>query len=723
MAKEKVLIIVESPSKIKTIQKYLPKDKEYSVLASVGHIADLSSRFKYNLGINVEKDFQPHFVINKDKINVLNAIIDSATVVDKILLCTDPDREGEAIAWHILQRIQTEKKKIKRIEFEEITKKGVEFGLKNERDLNIGLVDSAIARRVLDRIVGYMASPFVIKRIGKGTSAGRVQSVALKLVVDRDKEIQDFVKEEYWTIKANLTKFATNPFVALLQHKDKIIDKASADLIKEELEKSSFKVKKVDAKPKPRRPYPPLNTAKLQMAASIKTKINPKRSMAAAQALYQDGRITYIRTDSVRLAPEAVTMARDWIKSNHPNALPSSPVFYKNANAAQNAHEAIRPTNVNNLPEKNPSNDIEKIYKLIWESFVACQMKPAIYDTTSVTIETSEKRLLKANGRVLKELGWLVLSSSHEDDDDKTEGKLPILIEKDLLTLTKEGITSEQKFTQPPPRYKTHSLIEELEAKGVGRPSTYATIMNTICETRNFVNISKTGLEATDIGKKVVELLDKKFSFMEIGYTADLENKLDLIESGKHTYLETMEEFYKAFKKELDSAYTKTTLETDYICEKCESVMILKRSAIGYFLGCSKYPQCKMILPCEVIGDKITLSSKELKTAPDDVQCPICKGAMVVRSGKFGEFYSCSNYPDCKGNKKKPFGKKCPKCSKELFRTVFTKPPFQGPVLCCTGYPSCKYVEKLIENNFEANQKIILNNIKENTISIKKCNL
>jgi DNA topoisomerase-1 len=714
---KKVLLIVESPSKVKTIKKYLPNDNNYSVLASVGHVVDLSHKYKHRLGVNIDKDFEPHFVINKDKIDVMQSILDGASVVDKVILCTDPDREGEAIAYHLYKRLKPLKKEIKRAEFHTLDAAGIKDGLSKERDINYDLVDAAIARRVLDRIVGFMGSPFVIKRISKGCSAGRVQSVALKLVVEREEEINNFKPEEYWNIKVDLKKFSENSFFASLYEKNTIASEKEAMKIEKELETSNYIVKKVVAKSKNRNPYPPLNTAKLQMVASSKLGITSSRSMAAAQELYQNGKITYIRTDSVRLSPDSIKMAREWILKNHSNCLPSKPINYKNKNTIQDAHEAIRPTNASDLPKDKPKTDEEKVYKLIWEYFIASQMKPAVYDTISVIIETNKKRVLKTNGRTLKEAGWLCLLGIEEDDDNEKDKLLPPLVVKDILKIGKEGVIADQKFTKPPPRYKEHTLVKDLEDKGIGRPSTYATIMKTICETRNFIDKKNKSLVPTEIGTKIVKLLDDYFKFMEYNYTSKLENKLDLISHGKCTYLETMEDFFKGFKLELNKAYSNTTIETDYECTICKNKMLLKKSALGYFLGCSDYPKCKNIMSCEVVNDKITLAPDKNKNyAPSDIKCPKCLSKMIIRVGKFGKFYSCENYPECRGSRKIPYGKKCPKCGNELYRNIFR----QGPVLCCMGYPKCRYIEELKEDGFEEKQKTIMNDIKNNTKKVEK---
>ena len=615
MPKEKILIVVESPKKVDTILKYVPNDKDYIVLASYGHIADLNKTGKYHLGIDVDDEFKTHYTIDPNKKERLNAIINASTVCDKVLMACDNDREGSVIARLIADRIKTCGKPIKRVVFDEITKTGVIKGLLNETEINENIVNAGKARRALDRIVGYMGSPFIIKRLGDNMSAGRVQSVALKLVVEREKEIQNFKPEEYWIIKANLIKFAEEPFVASLYTKEDIKTKEAADSIKAELEQSSYKITKVIAKPKKRNPFPPLTTSKLQQLASSRFRLSPAKTMSAAQDLYEGGKITYMRTDSVRLSNEALDMVRGWIKINYPSCLPDKPNFYKNKNSAQNAHEAIRPSNVNILPSNNPITDADKVYKVIWDSFVACQMTSAIYDTTSVVIATNREKELRASGRVLKEPGWLVITNIADEDDEK-ENKLPILIVDDILTLIEPKVVAEQKFTQPPPRYKEATLIRELETNEIGRPSTYAAIMQKICETRNFVEKKNEVLHPTESGTSVVELLDKYFSFMKYNFTADMENKLDLIEQGEYSYVKAMTEFFEPFKKELAAAYKEYECDTDYTCNKCGAGMVLKKSTFGYFLGCSEYPKCKTIMDCEVEGDKVVVKEKKKEYAP-----------------------------------------------------------------------------------------------------------
>jgi len=712
MLKDKVLVIVESPKKIDTIKKYLPTDKEYIILASYGHIADLSMTGKQKLGIDLENNFALHYTTLMDKKEKLQAMINATTLCSKILIATDDDREGECIGSLIKDRIKSCGKPIKRIVFKEITKAGVLKGISEEREIDEQLVLAAKARRALDRIVGFLGSPYIIRKLGKNMSAGRVQSVALKLVVDREKEIVAFKPEEYWTVKANLAKFATEPFVATLHSKSPITNKDDAVSIKKELEGCTYKVSKITAKSKQRKPYPPLTTAKLQMVASTRFRMSPTKVMSAAQELYEQGQVTYIRTDSLRVSDEALASVRGWIKENYPTCLPDKANYYKNKNAAQDAHEAIRPSNINKLPEEKPYTDAEKVYKVIWDMFVASQMLPAVYDTVSVTINTDTKKELRANGRVLKEPGWLILVNNIEEDEG--ENKLPILIEEDVLTLVEPKISAEQKFTQPPSRYKAPTLIQELESKGIGRPSTYATIMQKICETRGFVEEKNTVYHPTDAGMKVVELLDKKFTFMEYEFTANMENKLDLIESGEVKYVDMMKEFYEPFSAEIKKAYQEYELGVtgDTLCTKCGGQLILKKSKYGFFLGCNNYPKCKNIVNCKTVTDDNATQSPhheiEMKVfAPEETTCPICQSRMWVRKSIYGKYFCCINHPTCKGSRKIPFGKKCPECGDELYKTVFNHPPYLGKVLACMSYPKCNHVEQLgdVEEPYEKEEK------------------
>ncbi len=699
----KILVVVESPKKISKIASYLPKDNTYKLLPSVGHITDLAKDGKYNLGLNLDEGYTPKFVLSDDRKDVIRAILDTAKAVDKVLIATDPDREGEHIGYSVAEAIKHLNKPIKRIEIHEITKKGVIEALDSERDIDINLVQAAISRRVLDRVVGFLVSPLVIKRLGKGLSAGRVQSVALRLLVERELEIEAFNAEEYWVIQATLLKFASDiPIVAKLQG-DKITNKKDALALKSELENATYFISNVLAKEVSKNPPTPITTSRLQQLASGRYGFSGERTMKAAQKLYEEGDITYIRTDSVRQSDEAIDDIRDWIKCNKPSCLPVTHHIYKNKGAAQDAHESIRPTHINDLPKDKAATDEDKLYKLIWEITVASQMTPALYDTTTVIIETNNKKELKTIGRILKDPGWLSITQYADiEKEDDQDTKLPAVIVGDVLTLkSPSGVTADQKFTQPPKRYSEGSLIKELEKRGIGRPSTYADITKKIT-TREYVSKKGNSFIATDVGKKLVEFLCKYFPFMEYNYTSNLELKLDDIAKGEYNYLQMMQEFYPSFKKNVSNVYYETeNPEYKFTCE-CGKAMYIKKSTFGHFLGCSGYPNCKKIVPCELIDGKIVLTRKY---APSDQKCPICNSDMYIRDGKFGKFYSCSTYPACKGWRKMPYGKKCPKCGGELYRTVFNRPPHKGPVLCCLSYPNCTYIEDLNEENFEEDKR------------------
>jgi len=715
---QKILIIVESPKKIKSILKFLPKDgNTYQILPTVGHVAELSKKGKYNLGIDLDKKYKPSFILSDSRVDIMKAIVDGALEADKILVATDNDREGEYIGASVIERLNTDGKIIKRIKFGEITKDAFNEALTKEGEIDQALVQAAVSRRVVDRVVGFLVSPLVIKRLGKGLSAGRVQSVALRLVVEREKEIEVFNPDEYWAIHSHLLISSSDiPIVAKLT--DKVTNKKDALDIKKELETSSYKVTKVIANETKRYPPKPIITSDLQKLASSRCSFAAKRTMKAAQSLYENGMITYLRTDSVRQSKEAIGMVRAYLKKYHSKALPAKAIMHKNKDAAQDAHEAIRPTSIDKLPSSKPATDEEKLYKIIWEVTVASQMTPALFDSTSVTIITNKKRELRANGRVLKDLGWLnVTKHVNIEKEDTKDAKLPELKNGDGLSLTKPNVTTEQKFTKPPSRFSEATLVEELKDKGIGRPSTYADIMGKISDRQYVVRKGKT-LAATDTGKKLVDFLKKYFDFMEYDYTADMETKLDKIGSGTYSYVKMMDEFYPALKKKVDDAYHDTeSPDFKFTCDKCGKPMYIKKSNFGFFLGCSGYnPKsddcCKNIIPCEMIDGKIVPMDKKDNKAPESVTCPKCKGPMIISSGKYGKVYRCDD-PDCNGYRKIPYGKKCPRCGDELYRTVFTKPPHQGPVLCCLAYPKCKYVEDLKEEGFEKDRKKQYNTYKK----------
>lgn len=682
----KILVVVESPPKGRKIEKFLGKD--YVVRASFGHICDLVTSSKNRLGVDVEHDFKPIYGFLSDKKDRITSIVDAAMDSDIVYLASDPDREGEAIAFHVAQAIGTSKP-IKRVHFREITKEGVRQGISNLMELDQNIYDAQQARRVLDRLVGYMVSPFLIKTFGPNMSAGRVQSVAVRLVVDREREIENFKPEEYWPISVTLSK-KDESFTAKLVNK--ITNKSDAEKIKTELESDLYKVIEVSAEEKVKSAPACLITSSLQMVCAKKFGLAAARTMKCAQTLYEAGYVTYIRTDSPRCSPESIEMVRDWIKANGYD-LPAKPNQFKTKDSAQNAHEAIRPTDVSKKATTLLISDEEKkVYSLIWEYFVASQMKPALYDTVQVSIKSSSNHLLKAQGRVLKYRGWLDISGDNDKNEDDATVKLPLLVLGDKLTLTTPGVRTEQKFTQPPSRYKEHSLIKELEKRGIGRPATYAQTMAKLTE-RAYVEKKKDTFHATDTGKKVVDTLCKHFNFMEYQYTADMEEQLDLIEAGKLSYLGMMKSFFPNFSNQLQKAQLANEPDYGIVCNICSKAMYLCVSKFGHYMLCSGSPVCKNIQNCDMVDDKPVL--KNHRTV-DGVFCPKCNGGMKLREGRFGQFYSCALYPKCNGSGKVPFGKKCSKCNiNELYVTSFDG----VKKLACMGYPDCKNIENIPIDN------------------------
>ena len=586
----KTLIIVESPKKAKSIKDYVGKD--YTILASKGHITDLAKGGKHGLGVDVENNFKPRYVIVEDQLETLQNLMDAATNCDQILIASDPDREGEAIAWHLWSRLEDLGKPIKRVEFHEITKKAVQEALKNPRDINMLLFRSQEARRILDRLVGFMASPFLMNFFGSGLSAGRVQSVVTKMIVDREREIENFKPEEYWVIQAVLANASKNHFVA--KYEPRVTNKDSALKIKSELEGNNFDalyiVSEVDAAEKKEKPIPPLVTAKLQQVMSKSHGLSADRTMKAAQSLYENGYVTYIRTDSVRISDDAVKMARTWLKENNYEVPKTSNVF-KNKEAAQDAHECIRPTDLSvglGTPEL-ADPDEKKVYETIWRYFVASQMTPAVFNTLKVVIRLKDNtnHVLKVSGKAIKSAGYLAMLGAV----DLSKIEIPDLHQGEELTLFgKNPVSADQKFTQPPARYSEAHLIETLEKKTIGRPATYAELLSKI-STRNYVEKHGNVFHPTDLGKKVTDELSKFFSFMKYDYTAEMEEKLDLIASGKIDYIKMLKDFFSPFKQELDKAYINNGAEQ---CTVCKNPMLIRVGKNGdKFWGCSAYPKCK----------------------------------------------------------------------------------------------------------------------------------
>jgi DNA topoisomerase-1 len=699
----KTLVVVESPAKAKTIKKYL--GARYDVVASRGHIKDLPKK----LGVDIEKGFQETYEVVPGKEKVLVELKQAVKAVDEVLLATDPDREGEAIAWHVAEELKPAKKATKRVEFHEITKKGIEYGVSHPRALDKHLYDAQRARRVLDRIVGYDVSALVWSKLAFGLSAGRVQSVALRLIVDREREIEAFVPEEYWNCGSALAATngaADHPFLARLVARlgEKLVVKNAdeAARVRGHLETARYSVAKVTKSERKRNPPPPYTTSKLQQDAVNRLGFGAKRTMQVAQGLYEGvdlgkdggavGLITYMRTDSTRLSPDAVNAAREHIGQKYGGEwVPVQPNVFKSKKNAQDAHEAIRPTSLDLTPEsvrRHLKDEQFKLYKLIWERFIASQMTPALYDQTSIDIEAvavdETVYGLRASGRVLKFSGWLeaygkgvatreATPLAGEGDGegkellaDDGEATLPELTEGQALHLvTPPGVVTEQKFTQPPPRYTEASLVRELEERGIGRPSTYAEIISKV-QARDYVEkMDGTRFRPTLLGKFVVDgLVQSELDFMDPAFTSKMEEELDEVESGKEQRINLLKRFYKRFRSQLDRSkkgkrWNPDPEPTDEKCDLCGGVMLKRWSRNGWFLGCSNYPECK---------NTRDLGADGTPTQPRDtgIACDKCGKPMVIRSGRFGEFLSCTGYPECKNAKPVPLGIKCPKCSGDI---------------------------------------------------------
>ncbi len=699
MGKNQSLLIVESPAKARTIKKYLGRD--YVVKASVGHVKDLP---KSKIGVDVRDGFKPEYVIIPSKVKVIADLKRSAKQVKEVLLAPDPDREGEAIAWHIADEIKKQNKNIHRVLFNEITKKGVKEGLANPLELNRAKYESQQARRILDRLVGYEVSPILWKKVQYGLSAGRVQSVAVRLIVDREREREAFVSEEYWILSATLDGDAPPAFVAKLAKiggdKAAVTNGEQAAKIVRDLEQASFTVASVEKKQRRRHAPAPLITSRLQQAAAQRFRFTAKRTMSTAQQLYEGvelgeagavGLITYMRTDSTRLSADAVVEARRYIAERHgADYVPEQPNFYKSKKSAQDAHEAIRPTSMEFPPDKVArylSAEQQKIYGLVWERFVACQMTPAVYDQTGVDVVTQGGRYtLRATGQILRFAGWLAASGITVEGDEKPEGDepaapaddgtaaLPELNEGQSVKLRagdagESAVKSEQKFTQPPARYNEGSLIRELEERGIGRPSTYAAIISTI-QARRYVEKPEGGTEflPTELGVLVNDQLVKHFpDVLDVGFTAEMEESLDKVEEGNEDWVKLLRRFYVPFHKTVTRAKTEMTdmkkmeVPTDYVCEKCGAKMVIRWGRNGRFLACSAYPACKNTSDVPGHG-----KPREAPRIIDD-KCDKCGKPMAIRRGRFGEFIACTGYPECKNTKPVPIdGVKCPKCGGDV---------------------------------------------------------
>src|SRR5579884_790586 len=682
MPAKKSLVIVESPAKANTINKYLGKD--YVVKASLGHVKDLP---KSKLGVGLELDFEPVYDVIPGKEKVIKDLRSAAKSADRILLAADPDREGEAICQHLKEILDGSKAEVYRVLFNEITPKAIRAAMETPGRINQHIVDAQQARRILDRLVGYQISPLLWDKVRRGISAGRVQTVALRLIVDREREIQAFLPEEYWSLTAKLEGRLPPQFEAkLVKIKGKpaeIKNQQEADHVLEAVRNAPWTVESVVTKEKKRNPVPPFTTSKLQQDASRRLRFTVKKTMMVAQRLYEGielgeegriGLITYMRTDSTRVSDEAMQMVRSFVSDVYGAPyLPEKPVFYKSKKDAQDAHEAIRPTFVGRTPDdlkRFLSEDEFKLYRLIWTRFVASQMNPAVYDQTTVEISAKDY-LFRANGRVMKFDGFLKVYEESTDEDvvkakdadaEEQDISLPPLTQGESVRLL--DITPRQHFTEPPPRYTEASLVKALEEKGIGRPSTYATILTTIVD-RAYVLKEQGKFKPTELGTVVTDMLVKHFEdIFDLQYTARMEEELDEVEEGKMTWIQALDEFYKKFEKDLKKAsknmenLKRQEIPTDEVCEKCGSPMVIKWGQFGRFMACSGYPECKNT---KEIATEEPPKEGEASADAEPEPCENCGKPMALKRGRFGQFLACTGYPECKTTRKIAAGTKTPK--------------------------------------------------------------
>ena len=694
------LVIVESPSKAKTIQKYLGKG--YEVVASMGHVRDLP---KARLCVDVKDNFKPKYSVIKGKEKLVKELKEAAAKADGVLLATDPDREGEAISWHLAYLLGLDEGAPDRVTFNEITRTGVEEGMAHPRTIDLDLVNAQQARRILDRLVGYTLSPFLAKTIRRGLSAGRVQSVAVRMIVDREEEIRAFVPQEYWTIDAKLTAPPSKAVFAASFYGDesgeiKIGSREEADKILGELQQAEFVVGPVKKGKKNRSPAPPFITSTLQQEASRKLGFQARRTMKAAQELYEGveveglgsiGLITYMRTDSLRISEDAIRDAGEYIEGRWGKKyLPAKPRHFKSRAGAQDGHEAIRPSTISLTPDQvkgSLTSDQYKLYKLIWERFIACQMAGCVLSTTQATIQAG-KYLFKASGFHVAFDGFTALYEESKDEEEKAGKDLPPLEEGMKLKVKELG--DNQHFTQPPARYTEASLIKTLEENGIGRPSTYAATISTIT-TREYVVREGKSFKPTELGEVITKLMKERFpKIVNVKFTAQVENELDAVQRGDEDWVDTLRKFYDDFdktvqkaKKEMDGVKIRLKEdETDVICEKCGRHMVVKVGRYGKFLACPGYPECKNVK--KIVNDT-------------GAQCPKCGGKIIERRSKKGRvFYGCSEYPKCDFVSWDPPSKeKCPVCGK----TLMQKKTKDKRLYCVT--PGCTFEGKLPEGGQE----------------------
>ena len=720
----KALVIVESPVKAKTINKYL--GKQYIVKASLGHIKDLP---KKDLAVDVEHGFEPRYEIIEGKRKLLSELRQAAKGVESIYLAADPDREGEAICFHLQEELQGKKNsgpQIYRVMFNEITKNAIQKAFQNPGMVDEKLVDAQQARRVLDRLVGYKISPLLWDKVRRGLSAGRVQTVALRVIVERESEIAAFVKNEYWTIDASLSARKPPLLSAHLIKKDdqtpELSSQAATDYVVAQLDGADYVVKSVGTREKRRNPVAPFITSTLQQESSRKLRFSVKRTMILAQRLYEGielgkegavGLITYMRTDSTRISDDALVEARAYIAVKFgPEFLPESANIYKTKKDAQDAHEAIRPTSMEYSPDdvaKYLAEDELKLYRLIWNRFIASQMTPAVFDQTTIDIaargKDASEYLFRATGSVLKFGGFLKVYEEGKDqsdeEDEEMKHRLPAVAEGEHLKL--RGLVPEQHFTEPPPRYNEATLVKKLEADGVGRPSTYASILSTIQE-REYVKKEGGRFFPTELGRVVTGLLLENFDdIFDISYTARMEEELDEIEAGKIAWRVAIGEFYERFDKDLKHAEEHMTdikrmeKPTDLICEKCGKPLVIKWGRHGSFIACTGYPDCTYTR--ELTVDLPDVDKVDLAEQGDEEYCENCGRPIVLKKGRFGTFFACTGYPDCKttkpigGTQKKPdvpLDEKCPVCGSNM---VLKTGRF-GEFTACGNYPTCKHVKQ-----------------------------
>ena len=693
------LIIVESPSKARTIERYL--GKEFRVEASNGHIKDLPAK---KFGVDVTDNFKAEYVVMSGKAKIIKKLKERASKVDNIFLATDPDREGEAIAWHIAEEVNGSGKNTRRVLFNEITPEGLKEGMANPHDVNMNLVNAQVTRRIIDRIVGYTVSPFLGSVLYRGLSAGRVQSVALRIVCERHEEIINFNPQEYWTLDVELITEKQEAFTARLHHiagkKPEISSEADMQKIVDAVRNQDFVVSEVKKKDVRKSPPPPFTTSTLQQDAASRLRLTPRRSMSIAQRLYEGvdigggeptGLITYMRTDSTRVSDSAVKSARNFISSKYGDEfIPTKPnVFRQKKKQVQDAHEAIRPTDPTLLPDslKGKMEEAElKLYRLIWQRFMASQMTPSILAQTTVDISAGDEHLFRIAGSIEKFAGFRKV---YPPVREREELFIPKEIEKDDK-VTAQDFLPEQHFTEPPAYYSQSSLIKELDAQGIGRPSTFSDIIAKLYD-RKYVETGNRKLVPTETGLLVNKILVENLpDIFDIKFTAKMEEELDEIETGAEEYLTVLNDFYKPFRASMDNAEEKKSdikaqflEETDEKCEKCDSPMLIRFNRSGEkFMGCSGFPKCKNAKPLP--------GSKEKTDEPTGKSCPDCNNPLVIKRGRYGRYVGCSNYPDCRHTESLGTDIACPKtgCEGEIVEKTSRKGKlFFG----CGRYPDCDY--------------------------------